>query len=796
MYDYNLTNAWAQALTGSPETAVFNWRFINDRDKATPAIKRRGSIAAIWNEAVSWNSSGYGIFACINEMDGTGYYPDGQPIQGESGDKLENVAAIRAHVVDLDNLSAMENLTRADYHNPRPWFAVATSPGKAHVYWPLHGSQRYNDNETYRTIQRKLRQFYDGDKAVIDATRVLRVPGFYHCKGEPHLVTCFAMSGYGTPVARDMMMISLAHINAVDTGGGRHPLGDPELSAPSIDWLWYALESMPIDGMDHGEFVSFTAAYKQAGWTLADPDELKQRWLAWCERFGTESKGLAYNLKHWDSITDTEVGWKSLLRRNPALNAQMMFRGVDFDASALQSAVPRPALLPQPQQVNTAPTQAEEFGPLLLGEDCQQYFRDCTFVTKFGTILDPLGNMLGPGQFNGKYGGPRFVISAQGAPTDEPWKAATRSIFWRIPVVDYLRFLPHETPGLIVSDELGRTGVNTYRPAIIRRIQGDPGPFLRHLSLIFPEPNDQKIILDYFAHNAQYPGHKIPWAPLFQSTEGVGKKAFKELFQYIVGSAYFHPVKARQITESGAKFNGWMRAKLFLYIDEVKTDERRELMEVLKEWLTEHEIEVEAKGHDQVKEDNYANWAMASNWKDALPINQNSRRIAPFFSPIQSKEDKRDRQMGKAYFDGFFHWFNADGKAILAHWLTHEYEIERGSLDGDAPVTSSLYEAIRQGRSPAERAILDAVDAGLPGFRSGWIGTTKAMEHLQHSGVRINTQGAVERVLEGLGYHMIGRSARTFMNEGNAMGVPPVLFNLNRSANANDYSNAQGYGNI
>lgn len=270
------------------------------------------------------------MFATVNEMDGTGYTADGQPIKGQSGDKGENVRMIRAHVVDLDNLSAMQNLQRTKTHNPPPQFAVQTSPGKGHVYWVSH----YLANlETYRMIQRKLRQFYDGDKAVVDATRVLRVPGFLHQKGAPHLVKCFAMSGHGQATSADMLAISLAHVNAVEDGGRRHPLGHADLAAPSREWALYALESMPVDGMSHPDWIGFTAAWKQAASTVLDPDEMRDAWLRWCERFGTASKGLEHNLKHWNSIVDTELGWKSLLFRNPNFNALFMFGGASHSES-------------------------------------------------------------------------------------------------------------------------------------------------------------------------------------------------------------------------------------------------------------------------------------------------------------------------------------------------------------------------------------------------------------------------------------------------------------------------------
>jgi len=775
MSDYQLASGWVAALGGG----AFNWRFIHDQDKARPAIKRRGTLEYVWQEACAWNQAGYGIFATVNEMDGAGYDGAGQPIQGARGDTLEHVQSIRAHVVDLDNLSAMENLQRAAQHQPAPWFAVQTSPNKAHVYWPVYGGSI----EQYSTIQRKLRQLFDGDKAVIDATRVLRVPGFWHQKGAPHLVTWFGLPGWSQQITFDALAASLAHVNAIAATGGRHRLGDPEMSAPSADWLWYALDNMPIDGMSHPDFISFTAAYKQAGWTVADPDELRDRWLAWCERFGQASKGLEYNLKHWNSIEDTEIGWKSLLRQNPTLNGMFMFGGAQHVPPArVVSDVP-PAFAASP---------SADLPMILDSNDCATYFKDCTFIVRNGMIRDTKGQMLNSTQFNGKFGGPRFIISPTGQPTDEPWKAATRSVFWRVPTVDYLRFLPHETPGKIVTDELGRSGLNTYIPPAIITQQGDPSPFLRHMELLFPTQSDMQTYLHFIAHNAQYPGHKIPWAPLLQSAEGAGKGIIKALFSYLVGSTYFHSPNAQELIESGQKFNAWMRNKLFIFVDEIRVDERRDMIEVLKPMITEHEIEIQGKGDNQEKEDNYANWAFLSNYKDAIPVNQNSRRFAIFYSAIQSAQDLIDRGMNDAYFLRLMNWFNLEGgKAILANFFRHEFTVSRGSLPHRAPVTSSHAEAVRQGRTPVERAILEAIDSTQNGFRGGWVSSIAVNRVLQKAGLKTPGASAIERIIEGLGFYQIGRSHRPFMQDGT--DGASILFHTDRTADAGWYGRAQGY---
>src|SRR5690606_27624452 len=200
-------------------------------------------------------------------------------------------------------------------------------------------------------------------------------------------------------------------------------------------------------------------------------------------------------------------------------------------------------------------------------------------------------------------------------------------------------FLPHEEHGTVVQDNLGRSGVNTYKPAIVRRIEGDVSPFLRHIEALLPVESDRKILLDFLAHNIRFPGYKIPWAPVIQSVEGAGKGVLKALVTHAFGVQYVHFPNAKELTNSGSQFNAWVRNKLFILADEIKVDDKRDLIEVLKPLISEVLIEVQSKGVDQELEDNYANWAFFSNWKDAVPVSKNGRRYAIFYSPLQTVGD-------------------------------------------------------------------------------------------------------------------------------------------------------------
>lgn len=771
--DYNIASAYIDALTFGCADQIIDWRFLHDADKSRPGIKRRGTLADIWQEACQWNASGYGIFACINAMDGIGA-------------ELSNVAYIRAHIVDLDNLSAPQNYQNATQWTLPPSFAVQSSPNKFHVYWRVNP---YVSNQFYELQQRKLRQLFDGDRAVIDPTRVLRVPGFYHMKQPqiPHLVTCWALGAFGHLYGAEMLANALAHVNVIDGGSGaRHELGNPEMAAPALDWCRFALTSTDPNSLSRIEWISFTAAWKQAAWTLADPDTLFAMWSDWCGRYAQNDP--AENLKQWNSIRNTEIGWNYILNRNNGLKAYFSFGGVQRTVPQQESQPGQPDA-PSLPPINL-PTALDCSGEILTEQECAEWFKGCTYVERFGEILTPSGRFMSPTKFNAKYGGKKFLIDSTGKVTDEAWKAATRSTLYTVPQVDHIRFLPHEPYNAIVEDELQRKGINMFRPAVIRSQPGDISLFLRHIELMLPVDTDRNILYTYLAHNAKFPGHKIPWAPLIQSAEGVGKGVLKELIEHFIGSAYFYSPSARELIESGSKFNAWMRSRLFILVDEIRVDERRDMVETLKPMISEKRIEIQGKGQDQEVEDNYSNWAFFSNHKNAIPVDENGRRFAVFYSAIQSKADLIARNMDDAYFDRLYSWLRNGGAEYVTHWLL-SWPIERGGLPMRAPATSSTQEAHRVNRTPQEQAMLNAISDGAQGFRGGWIGSVAAGKRFKAIGIKAPSDQSLTQILERLGYYHVGRAPRAYFADDNIMRSE--LYSTNARADVAEYGRAQGY---
>jgi hypothetical protein len=462
----------------------------------------------------------------------------------------------------------------------------------------------------------------------------------------------------------------------------------------------------------------------------------------------------------------------------------------------LASAMPAGQAVPLPPKSGDTPQSLLDRSSFLLTpEEQQAYFAGCVLIGNQGRIMTPDGRFMDASKFNAWFGGKAFTKSEDGKTTDEAWAAATRGQVFRIPKVDHIRFLPSLAPGAIIADELGRKGVNTYIPAIVDMVEGDASPFTNHLRALFATDQDLRIMLSFLAHCVQRPGVKAFWAPVIQSVEGGGKGLILEAMQHALGSPYVYGVNPRELGESGGKFNAWMRNKLLIIANEIKVDDKRDMMEVLKPMITENRIEIQAKGADQDMEDNVSNWIMFTNWKDAIPIGRDSRRYSIFYSPLQTADDIRASGMGGDYFPALYRWLRGDGKRHVAWFLKNypiEAEFDPAGLAHRAPITSSTAEAIIMSRGRIEQVIMEAVGDGLPGFRGGWLSSAAVARLIRENGLTRLSPQTLAKSFEGLGYYFIGRASRQIFQEDSKQ---PNLYNLDKLAIVGNYPSDQGYGN-
>jgi putative DNA primase/helicase len=130
------------------------------------------------------NRSGAGVFVTVNQTD-------------LKGRKAENIQRVRAVFADTDGADLAPILNA----KPEASFIVESSPGNAHPYWLTDDLALAQ----FEGVQRRIADTFGTDTSVTDLSRVLRLPGFYHRKGEPFMVRMMQDNG-GLPRTADKIL--------------------------------------------------------------------------------------------------------------------------------------------------------------------------------------------------------------------------------------------------------------------------------------------------------------------------------------------------------------------------------------------------------------------------------------------------------------------------------------------------------------------------------------------------------------------------------------------------------------
>lgn len=383
-----------------------------------------------------------------------------------------------------------------------------------------------------------------------------------------------------------------------------------------------------------------------------------------------------------------------------------------------------------------------------------EHFKGCVYVQELHKVFTPNGALLKSEQFNATYGGYSFQLTDGGDKvTRKPWDAFTESQIVRYPKAEAMAFRPQDEPGALIEEE-GRILVNAYVPVETPRTPGDATPFLTHLVKVLPVERDRNILLSYMAACVQFKGIKFQWAPLIQGVEGNGKTLFTRCVAFAIGDRYTHLPPANEIAE---KFNEWLFNKLFIGVEDVYVpDHKKEIIEVLKPMITNSRLAKRAMQQSQVMGDNYANFILNSNHKDAWRKTKNDRRIAPFYCAQQQDTDLARDGMDGNYFPALYDWLKSGGYAIVADYLAEfaiSDELNPAGACHRAPETSSTSEALTASMGGIEQEIIEAVGESRPGFAGGWISSV-AVERLLHTlhATRAIPHNKRREMLQSLGY--------------------------------------------
>ena len=130
-----------------------------------------GKYTAIEGTLKNHNDKNHGVFFVVNH----------------GGQDDNSITRINAQFVEMDDLS-FEDQQKAVDAFPLPPSMVIKTRKSLHVYWFVINAKV----ELFRPIQKQLVAHFHGDPMCVNESRVMRLPGFYHCKKEPVMVECIS----------------------------------------------------------------------------------------------------------------------------------------------------------------------------------------------------------------------------------------------------------------------------------------------------------------------------------------------------------------------------------------------------------------------------------------------------------------------------------------------------------------------------------------------------------------------------------------------------------------------------
>lgn len=221
---------------------------------------------------------------------------------------------------------------------------------------------------------------------------------------------------------------------------------------------------------------------------------------------------------------------------------------------------------------------------------------------------------------------------------------------------------------------------------------------LDHMRYMFPGKADGMRFIYWMAFTIQKPHVRIPWAPLIVSSPGVGKGWIYQMLQLVVGRQNCALIGPEDFNIN-SQFNEFMSGKI-VCMDELRASGKFNLMNKLKPFITENEIEINRKHGTKRQERIYVNFLCFSNYSDAAALTYDDRRFWVHNVP----NDRR----GPQYYNNLFNWLASDGPAHWEKWL-RSVDLSTFNHAAPPPMTEAKHQMVEDAMSTIKETIFDAV---------------------------------------------------------------------------------------
>lgn len=289
-----------------------------------------------------------------------------------------------------------------------------------------------------------------------------------------------------------------------------------------------------------------------------------------------------------------------------------------------------------------------------------------------------------------------------------------------------------------------------------------------HIRHLLVKPEERRLLLDWLSWVVQNPGRHVNWSILLQGVEGDGKSFFGFLLRAVMGMSNVQMLNAH-ILES--PFTDWVVGQCVTCIEEVrliKNQNKYELLNRIKPFITNNVIEVHPKGKPTYDAVNTTSYLLFSNYRDALPIDDDGRRYCVLFSQWQRKDRLQAfLEENPDYYENLYRTIETSAPA-LRQWLLEREQLPTFKPFGNAPDTDARKYMIRQAQPEFIQNLNDIIAEGdEPLISNELLDAVRLEEVLFHRSMDVPGNKAVGAMLsrnrfDSLGKVRVGETVRTY----------------------------------
>lgn len=336
----------------------------------------------------------------------------------------------------------------------------------------------------------------------------------------------------------------------------------------------------------------------------------------------------------------------------------------------------------------------------------------------------------------------------------------------RIPVVVSRLYMPGHDD---LFKEHGRMHANTYSEAEFPEIPKELNPrdranlerIKRHVAHLLVKPTEQRMLIDWLSWVVQNPGQHANYAVLLQGVEGDGKTFFAEMMRAVMGVSNVNMANAATVINS--QFSDWAYGSCLCCVEEIRivgdfNSDKYATLNKIKPFITNQIVEVHPKGKKTFNAKNMTSYLLFTNFKDALPIDENSRRYLVLFSRWQSKDKLSEfNAENPDYYTDLYAAIVQSAGAIRG-WLINHKQAPEFNAFGNAPDTEAKAIMVRMSKPGFIQVIDDLIAENREvGASRELLDVTELQDIFMTKGLDWPSPKSMGAMLERAGWESCGR---------------------------------------